>query len=56
MEDLLVALGQLQDELNNIIHALKQSTIVKDEISNPKEYTLAKAKILELTLKPVYYN
>lgn len=56
MEDLLIALGQVQEGLNNIIHALKESTIVRDELSDPREYTLAKAKILELTLKPVQYN
>lgn len=56
MEDLLIALGQVQNELNNIVRALKESIITKDEISDPREYTLAKAKILELTLKPVTYN
>jgi hypothetical protein len=56
MENLLIALGQVQDELNSIIRALKESTVVKDELSDPREYVLAKAKILELTLKPVQCN
>lgn len=56
MEELLIALGQVQDELNNIIRALKESTNSRNEGLDSSEYALAKAKILELTLKPVLCN
>jgi hypothetical protein len=56
MEELLIALGQVQGELNNIIRALKESINSRNETLDSGEYALAKAKILELTLKPVLCN
>jgi hypothetical protein len=56
MEDLLIALGQVQDELNNIIRALKESNNSRRDSLDSGEYDLAKAKILELTLRPVLCN
>lgn len=56
MDEVLIALGKVQDELNGIICALKESTTVSNETLDNNEYALAKAKILELTLKPVLCN
>lgn len=56
MDELLIALGQVQDDLNNIVRVLKESANSKNRNLDSSEYALAKAKILELTLKPDLYN
>lgn len=56
MDELLIALGQMQNDLNNIVRALKESTDSRNKGIGNSEYALAKAKLLELTLKPDLYN
>lgn len=56
MDELLIALGQVQNDLNNIVRALKESADSRNKSVGNSEYVLAKAKILELTLKPVLCN